>query len=129
MVAGAFGPWARVGDLATIHGTDGGRDGWVIVGAAAVAALAVLLYLRFRRSWLVVLSLLAASAGVVTTAYDINDLTGGASDSLLFEDISVDLGWGICVALLGSASLALASAGLLLESRRRVALREVQSGA
>ena len=122
MVVGAFGPWATIADLATIHGTDGGRDGWVVVGAAAVAALAVLGYLRFRRGWLIVLSLLAGLLGVVTTVYDISDMTS-ASDSLLFEDIPVDLRWGIYVALVGSVSLALASMGMLVEGRRRGSVR------
>ena len=53
MVVGAFGPWATVADL-TIHGTDGGRDGWVVVGAAGIAALCLLLYIRSRRGWLLV---------------------------------------------------------------------------
>lgn len=115
MLVGAFGPWAKVADLLTIKGTDGGRDGWVVVGAAGVAALVLLLYVRFGRGWLVVLSLLAGLAGAATTAYDISGIESGGE---LFGDL-VRTQWGIYVALVGSISLALAVIGLLIEGRRR----------
>jgi uncharacterized membrane protein len=117
MIVGAFGPWAKVADLLTIHGTDGGRDGWVVVGAAGVAALVLLFYLPFRRGWLVVFALLAGLAGAATAAYDISDIRGIASGDELFGDL-VSTQWGIYVALVGSISLALASLGVLVESRR-----------
>jgi hypothetical protein len=44
MLVGAFGPWARVLDVQTINGTDGGRDGWVVVAAAVLAVLLLLVY-------------------------------------------------------------------------------------
>jgi hypothetical protein len=118
MAVGAFGPWVTVEGL-TIHGTDDGRDGWVVVGAAAVAGLALVFFLRFPRGWLAVITLLAALAGVGTTAYDIQDINGFASGSLLFAEVDVSAEWGIYVALVGSISLALASIGLLVEGRRR----------
>lgn len=118
MVVGAFGPWVKVLDL-TINGTDGGRDGWVILGVAGVAALVLLLSLRFRRRWLAAIPLLAGLAGVATTAYDISDISGLSSETLLFSNVSASAQWGIYLALAGSVSLTLASVGLLIESRRR----------
>jgi len=117
MVVGAFGPWAKIADLLTINGTDGGRDGWIVVGAAGVAALSLLFYRRFRRGWLVVLALLAGVAAASTVAYDISDIRGIASGDELFGDL-VSTQWGIYVALVGSISLALASLGVLVESRK-----------
>ncbi len=38
MLVGAFSPWAKVFVL-TIDGTDDGKDGWVVVAAAAFAAV------------------------------------------------------------------------------------------
>jgi uncharacterized membrane protein len=121
MVVGAFGPWASVADLLTINGTDGGRDGWVVVGAAGVAALVLLLYLRFRRAWLVLLALLAGVAGTATAAYDLIDIRSLASGDELFGGV-VGTAWGIYAALVGSISLALASVALLVEGRRQGAM-------
>lgn len=118
MVVGAFGPWAKVAGL-TIHGTDGPRDGWVVVGAAGVAALGMVLYIRFRRGWLLALPLLAGLAGAATAGYDISDISGLASGSVLFFDVPVSTEWGIYVAFVGSVSLALASVVLSIEGRRR----------
>jgi hypothetical protein len=118
MAVGAFGPWVTVEGL-TIHGTDDGRDGWAVLGAAGIAGIALALFLHYRRRWLAIIALLAGLAGVGTTAYDIQDINGFASDSLLFTEVDVSAEWGIYVALAGSISLALASIGLLVEGRRR----------
>jgi len=127
MVVGAFGPWASVADLVTVHGTDGASDGWIVVGAAAVAVIAMLFYRRQRR-WLLVLPLLAGIAGAATTAYDISNANELASSELFGSIVSVE--WGIYVALAGSISLALSSLGLMFERRGRAgAPSELPSGA
>ena len=105
MVLGSIGPWVDVGGLVRIGGTDDGRDGWVVIGAAAVGALAFLLWMRGRR-WSI-LAALAAGVGVATTVYDRLDLEGTVS--------GVDVGrfleatWGLYLAMAGSASLAAAA--------------------
>ncbi|MDQ3893095.1 MAG: hypothetical protein M3292_00280 [Actinomycetota bacterium] len=81
MVIGAFGPWAKVLFI-TIDGTDGGRDGWLVVAAAGVAGLVLLWYLRARRAWLLVVPLLAGIAGAATAIYDINDINSFTSSTL-----------------------------------------------
>lgn len=106
MALGSIGPWLKVGGLATINGTDGGHDGWVVLVAAAVGAIAFLLSTR-ARPWLL-LAALAAGVGLATTIYDRVDLEGTAGD----VDVGrfFDAGWGLYVAMVGSASLAAAAA-------------------
>jgi hypothetical protein len=130
MVAGAVGPWAKVADLLTVNGTDDGRDGWVVVGAAGVAALVLLLYFRSRRGWLMLFVLLAGAAGAATAGYDISDIRSSASGDALFGAL-VRTQWGIYVALVGSTSLVLSSLGVIVESykRRRAEAMPVETAA
>ena len=118
MVIGAFGPWARVADLLTIHGTDGGRDGWFVLGAAVTAAVALLAFARLRRRWVLVLPLLAGMLSAAATAYDISDIANAASDGQLFAS-AVSAEWGIYVALVGSISLIVSPIAIVIESRYR----------
>jgi hypothetical protein len=121
MVVGAFGPWSSVLDVETINGTDGGGDGWIVVGAAVVAVLALLVYVKLRKRWLLVGSLLAGLAGAATAAYDISNI-----QSVAIYGVGVaDPQWGIYVALIGSVSLALA---FLVLAIRRPASRMQESG-
>jgi hypothetical protein len=115
MVVGAFGPWVKVFGLVTINGTDGGRDGWVVVGAAVVAAIPLLIYAKTPRKWLLVLPVLAGLAGAATAGYDISDISRLGSGGGLFgagEGFSAQ--WGIYLCLIASLSLAVASLVLLL---------------
>jgi hypothetical protein len=112
MVLGAIGPWIEVGGLVSIDGTDDGRDGWVVIGAAAVGALAFALWMRGR--WWSLLAALAAGAGLATTIYDRLDLEGTVAGI----DVGrfLEAGWGLYVAMAGSASLAAAAVGALITS-------------
>ena len=106
MVIGSFGPWAKVLGVITVNGTDGGGDGWVVIVAAAVGAVALLLWRVRSRRWLI-LTVIAAAAGLATTIYDRVDLEG-TNDGVDLGAL-VDASWGIYVAMIGSASLAVAS--------------------
>jgi hypothetical protein len=115
MVLGSMGPWVKLGGHVIINGTDDGHDGWVVIGAAAVGAVAFLLWTK-ARSWLI-LAVLAAGVGLATTIYDRIDLEGtvdGIDVGLFF-----DPGWGIYVAMIGSASLAAAGVAGWIVSRSR----------
>ena len=116
MVVGAFGPWGSVADLVTVHGTDGGGDGWVVIGTAGIAVIALVFYVRRQRAWLPAIPLLAGLAGAATTAYDLSNVNELASNELFGSIVSAE--WGIYAALVGSISLALSSIGLLIERRR-----------
>jgi 4-hydroxybenzoate polyprenyltransferase len=106
MVLGSIGPWLKVRGLATINGTDDGHDGWVVLVAAAVGAVAILLSTR-ARPWFL-LAALAAGVGLATTIYDRVDLEGTAGG----VDVGrfFDAGWGLYAAMVGSGSLAVAAA-------------------
>jgi hypothetical protein len=109
MVIGAFGPWAKVLSLVTVSGTDGGGDGWIVIGAAAVGAVALFLWQTHDRGRWLILAVIAAGAALATTIYDRIDIertTAGGIDVGAF----VDPGWGIYVAMFGSAGLAAAAA-------------------
>jgi hypothetical protein len=117
MLVGAFGPWVTVLGIVTVNGTDDGKDGWIVVGAVAVAAIVIGCFVRWPRRWLLTLPILAGIAGAATAAYDINDISGSA-------DV-IDAGWGIYLALISSFSLTAASIALWVETRRRAGAREV----
>jgi hypothetical protein len=116
MILGSIGPWVVVGALITIDGTDDGRDGWVVIGAAAVGALAFALWMRGR--WWSLLAALAAGVGLATTVYDRIDLEGTAAGI----DVGrfLDAGWGLYVAMAGSASLAIAAVAAFITSNTLV---------
>ena len=115
MLVGAFGPWAKV-LVFTIDGTDDGKDGWIVVGAAAVAAAFLGLFLWRRRRWLLALPLLAGCAGGATAAYDISDINSLASNNELASAL-VSTEWGIYLALVGSISLVLASIAASVQAK------------
>ena len=112
MVAGAFGPWAEVLGVVTINGTTGGRDGWIVVGAAVVAVIVLLIVLATRRRWLALISLLAGMAAAATAGYDIGDINS------LYNGQVASAQWGIYVALVGSIGLILSSIWVIAEVRR-----------
>jgi hypothetical protein len=117
MVLGSIGPWAKVLGLVSVAGTDEGGDGWVVIGAAAVGGLALLLWRTRGRRWLIV-TVIAAAAGLATTIYDRVDLEG-TTEGIDIGQL-VDPGWGIYVAMIGSASLAIAAiVGWFLPSELR----------
>lgn len=116
MVVGAVGPWAEVLSV-TIDGIDGSRDGWVVIGAAAVAALLLLVFAVARRAWLAVFPLLAGAVGGATAGYDISDIRSLASETIGGRLVETE--WGIYVALAGSISLIVASLALMVEGRGR----------
>jgi hypothetical protein len=117
MVIGAFGPWASVLGVITINGTDDGNDGWIVVGAAVVGAIVLGVFAWRLWRWVLVVALLAGLAGAVTAGYDINNISNLSSDDLLGSGLTSKK-WGIYLSLVASISLALASIGVFVESRR-----------
>jgi len=124
MVVGAVGPWATALGT-TIHGTDGGRDGWYVIGAAGVSALLLLIYARARRWWLLVIPLLAGLGMSVGVAYDLVDIRTRFAGSVLGGNELISADWGIYLALAGSVSLAAAAVALAV--RRSIRARPTET--
>jgi hypothetical protein len=63
MALGAFGPWVTVVGFASasVAGTDGSNDGWVVVAAAVAALVALLVHIRRPR---IITALVVALAGL-----------------------------------------------------------------
>lgn len=112
MAVGAFGPWETVLGIFTYRGTGDG-PGWKVVGAAGVAAVALVAFVRWRRRWLCVVPLAAGGLGVAITAYNIHAISTFGADEIDRAE------WGIYAALAGSCSLVLASLVLAIKTKRR----------
>lgn len=114
MAVGAFGPWVKVSLpplTRTVSGTDG-DDGWIVAGAAALAAVALLVYLVRHRRWVPAVLLAAACAGGATAGYDLGT-PNLVSSPVPFDE---ERQWGIYLSLIGSISLLLASLTLLFQT-------------
>lgn len=114
MVVGAFGPWASVLGV-SINGTDDSKDGWLVLGAAVVAALLLVGYVIRGRAWYAVVAMLAGLASAAIAAYDIADTNNIASQT---GNGLVSTEWGIYLSLAASISLALATLAVLLQARQ-----------
>ena len=110
MAVGAFGPWIKGPLGLSVSGTDGDNDGWVVVGAAAIAAGTLWGYTqRVQRSLLVFAIAAAAVAGGVAW-HDRNRV----KDALQVAGEPVgQVGWGLNLALAASVGLGVASFALL----------------
>lgn len=108
LIAGSLGPWAKVAFL-TKNGLDG--DGVITLVLALVAGLAVLVSgVRSRPPSRVLLGICGVLA-LAVTVFDVIDVSGTEAGR-----ISVSVGWGLWVALLGSLVL-LVAAGARLAGR------------
>jgi Protein of unknown function (DUF2510) len=104
MAIGAIGPWATVLGM-SVRGVDGNLDGWLILGLAAVGLLATVTGPR-----LALLSLLTGIAGVGITLYDRHNIDSAISHAGALGAAVASVGWGLDLALIASASLAIQAA-------------------
>jgi len=105
MVVGAFGPWIKVFGL-SVGGTDASNDGWFVVVAGLLGGL--LFYLARERSAGAVWAVLGGLVGVFTTLYDRQHVQHVIDQTGIFGQALVNVGWGLNLALLASASMAVA---------------------
>jgi hypothetical protein len=112
MLAGAFGPWAKVIGFVNVGGLDG--DGWFVLGAAIVAAVMLFLHAVSPRApgWPIVAVVVAGVFGSAVAVVDLTELLGKQTFDFAGEesDDIVDPGWGIWMSAIASASLAIAAA-------------------
>jgi hypothetical protein len=106
MIVGAIGPWGTALRVVDVSGTQGG-DGWLVIGAALVAA--VVLFASPRDAGPVV-ALLAGIGGAIVGFADLSDINSRGA--------FIRPAWGIYMVLLSSATLFVASLVLLLQKRR-----------
>jgi hypothetical protein len=106
MVVGAVGPWVTAPGISAT-GTTGGRDGSVVLVAAVISAILVVLYAtkRTRDGCLVAVVVI----GIISTIICIADVADISNKSDEFPGVGLSAGWGIYIALAGSAVAALAA--------------------
>ena len=126
MVVGVlFGPWAtlfaKTSFTHSVSGIDSGNHGWLVVGFAAVGAVAFAGSLRASNLWLAACAVAAGGAAVAVTLHDRRDIQHGLSGvhiSIVQALRSfVRVGWGLNLALGASAIMTLAALALVLIDR------------
>lgn len=120
MAIGAFGPWATaLGGAVTVNGTSGSRDGWLVLGAAVIAGACLATYAsRGLTSRLAGATVFAILGGLVCV-YDLVDISNSSASVFGTQVQIVHPGWGIYLALAGTAALAVGS--LLARQHQRSA--------
>jgi hypothetical protein len=118
MALGAFGPWVTVLGI-SVDGTNG--DGWLVLGAAGVAALALLLHRRRPSKGKALWALLGGAVGTAITIYDRNNLSSAINDGGTLTRGLAQVGWGLNLALIASISLGIAGLVVLLGTPRHAA--------
>jgi hypothetical protein len=111
MAVGAFGPWGKVVGIVnvSISGTDGSNDGWLVVGAAGVGVACLFAYAGVGKPAAIGV-LLAGAAGAAVGIYDRSNVTD-LNDESGTNLASIEVGWGLNLAI--GASIALAVIGLI----------------
>ena len=108
MALGAFGPWATALG-ASVSGIDGSNDGWIVLGAAVVALVALLSFAREPGGGKILLCVLAAIAGAATTIYDRHNISSAINQGGDLARALAHVGWGLNLAMIASVSLGIAS--------------------
>jgi hypothetical protein len=112
MLIGAFGPWIKALGQ-SVSGTDGGNDGWLIVGAAVVGGLVFFATRANKGAGL--LALLGGIIGAAVTIHDRSHVNHAIGNGGALTRALVHVGWGLNLAMVASISFAIA--GLIWLSR------------
>ncbi len=106
MIVGSIGPWITSSEGGSLNGTS--RDGTVIIVIAVVALILVVVFASIgQRPMLWACSVLGVLATIICIA-DLADISN-KSDAFKTVGVSVSAGWGIWLALIGSAVFAIAT--------------------
>ena len=118
MIAGAAGTWVSVAvddqTVATLGGLEEGGDGWLVVLAAAIAALVLSVWVFERTILLPIVGVVTGLASATMALYRAADPARGHA---LGGGVDVSAGWGVWVALLASLALAAVSSALVRLTR------------
>jgi FkbM family methyltransferase len=114
MSVGAVGPWAEL-----LGARSDGHQDEVVLALAVIAGAMLLLLAVSGRWWIAVVPLVAGLAATALTGNDIRNVRALVPDA---SDRHVTLEWGIYLALVGSLSLILSLAALVIDGRRASAL-------
>jgi len=110
IIIGSLGPWREaLGGIVTVSGTDNGGDGVFLIILAAFYAAAIGRHFGAPKGWLVILALLLAVLMLAITIADYGNVKDVPDESL--RD-AVTAGWGIWLAMLGSAAAAILALAL-----------------
>jgi len=105
MLVGAFGPWLKAFGQ-SVSGTDGGNDGWLVVGAAVVAGLLFFATRTTRGAGL--LALIGGVIGAAVTIHDRSHVNHAIGSGGALAQALVQIGWGLNLAMVASISFAIA---------------------
>jgi hypothetical protein len=122
MLLGAFGPWVKALGQ-SVGGTDGSNDGWLVAAAAALGGL--LFYATRTSRGAGVWAMLGGGAGLAVTLYDRNNIQSKIDQGGALVKALAQVGWGLNVALLGSASLTVAGLAWLLTTSAQTAATQL----
>lgn len=114
MLLGAFGPWVTALGMSAA-GTDSSNDGWLVVAAALIGG--GLCYAARNRRVAGVWALLGGIAGLAVTAYDRGNVQDAINHGGPFAQALAHVGWGLNLALVASASMAIAGVVALTRAR------------
>jgi len=116
MAVGASGTWASLGPV-SVHGLDAQKDGWVVLVAGGIAAIAATIG-YFRRSRVLVgLVVLMGAVGAATAIYDWQDI--GSTDLGDGGILALTVGWGLQLCVGASLGLIVATiVGVVLGRRQ-----------
>lgn len=111
MTIGSFGPW--IGAFgASVAGTDGSNDGWLVVAAAVIGAVCLAATRNYRGGGL--WALLGGVIASIVTIYDRSHASHLIGRQSALVQAVVHIGWGLNLAMVASISFALCGAVWLL---------------
>ncbi|MHB8643884.1 MAG: zinc ribbon domain-containing protein [Gaiellaceae bacterium] len=105
MLIGAFGPWLKALGQ-SVSGTDGGNDGWLVVGAGLIAGLLFIAARRNRGAG--VLGVIGGLIGAFVTIHDRSHVSAAINNGGALTQALVRVGWGLNLAMVASISLGVA---------------------
>lgn len=111
MLIGSFGPWVKALG-ASVSGTDGGNDGWLVVTAAVI--LGVLMFVARNNRGAGLLALIGGIIGATITIHDRGNVTNAINQHGALAAALVHVGWGLNLAMIASISFAIAGVVWLL---------------